>query len=81
MAKTAIVILSVLLLGCNPADPSNIQDSTQSATNENHASIYFLGHCGFAVQTDNYFLIFDYVEEHLSNDFAAPRDNHCNRVT
>ena len=36
------------------------------------AKIWFLGHCGFAVATQNHFLISDYVEKTLENQFGRP---------
>jgi len=36
------------------------------------AKIHFLGHCGFAVQTENYFMIFDYVEKSLEGQYQEP---------
>ena len=36
------------------------------------AIIWFLGHCGFAVKTKDYFLIFDYVENFLRNSYQQP---------
>lgn len=38
----------------------------------NEATIWFLGHCGFAVQTKNHFLIFDYVEKRLEGKYEEP---------
>ncbi|UCC79393.1 MAG: MBL fold metallo-hydrolase [Candidatus Zixiibacteriota bacterium] len=36
------------------------------------AKIRFLGHCGFAVQTENHLLIFDYVEKRLEGKYEEP---------
>lgn len=40
------------------------------------ATVWFLGHCGFAVQTSNHFLIFDYVEKQLENSYPKPDTRH-----
>ncbi|MFC2136248.1 MBL fold metallo-hydrolase [Bacteroidota bacterium] len=73
MKKMIFLIISALLLNCNPASSIGEQNSTPSSIEDNQAAIHFLGHCGFAVQTENYFLIFDYVEESIRNDFPAPQ--------
>ncbi len=36
------------------------------------AVIWYLGHCGFAVETRNHFLVFDYIEKTLEGIFEAP---------
>ena len=58
-----ILVISILLpptLYCQNED-------LISSINPKEAQIWFLGHCGFAVQTQHYFLIFDYVEEFIKN--------------
>ena len=40
--------------------------------NSDEAKIRFLGHCGFAVQTENHLLIFDYVEKRLEGQYEEP---------
>jgi L-ascorbate metabolism protein UlaG (beta-lactamase superfamily) len=40
------------------------------------ATVWFFGHCGFAVQTSNHFLIFDYVEKRLENSYPKPVTLH-----
>jgi len=52
-----------------PTDPGQT-DETKEAT------VWFLGHCGFAVQTSNHFLIFDYVEGQLENSYPKPDTLH-----
>ena len=32
--------------------------------------VCYLGHSGFTVETDNYFLVFDYVESHVDDSFG-----------
>lgn len=52
-------------------DPVN-KAPLDELTETGEANIWFLGHCGFAVQTLNYFLIFDYVEDHLREVYETP---------
>ena len=46
--------------------------SADDKLNSGGAKIRFLGHCGFAIQTQNFFLIFDYVEKSLEGQYQEP---------
>ena len=77
--KSPVKSIAIILVSClsgliltTGMGPGNEQKDTTSPLEENgeheyskEATIWFLGHCGFAVQTKNHFLIFDYVEKRL----------------
>lgn len=65
---SGLIIFCFLMLICLPAVPVMGDEPGDSA----EATIRFLGHCGFAVQTENYFLIFDYVEKRLEGQYREP---------
>ena len=69
-----ITIWTFSLCSCQNKDitASDNPDDVIILTETQEANIWFLGHCGFAVQTLHYFLIFDYVEEHLRNAYRQP---------
>lgn len=64
------------IIGCKNEVTLTPENSVESIEikERNEANIWFLGHSGFAVQTLNYFLIFDYVEEHLRNSYGYPEN-------
>jgi L-ascorbate metabolism protein UlaG (beta-lactamase superfamily) len=63
MSKTLKSILVVLILLAPPifalASESDYEEKDAKSA---EATIWYLGHCGYAVKTANHFLIFDYIE-------------------
>jgi L-ascorbate metabolism protein UlaG (beta-lactamase superfamily) len=62
------------VIGCSSDEEIILNENTNSGDQikEREAKIWYLGHSGFAVQTTNYFLIFDNVEEHLKDSCPIP---------
>jgi L-ascorbate metabolism protein UlaG (beta-lactamase superfamily) len=50
-------ILNIPLTAC-----SNVQGISEAEVSSGEAVIWYLGHCGYAIKTQNYLLIFDYIE-------------------
>ncbi|MFC1726113.1 MBL fold metallo-hydrolase [candidate division KSB1 bacterium] len=71
-----ILFLGILSLACaqekgvESAEPVFYPPDTPVA--ENEAIVWYLGHCGFAVKTENHFLIFDYEETHDESRLGRP---------
>ena len=80
--QTMFILLFIFLtisLGCNPENPAgteniNIYPSVIPPADTGEAYVWFLGHCGFAVQIKNAFLIFDYVEQVPNSSAPVPAD-------
>ena len=57
-----IIIVFVLLISSLNAQQSDKKLSNSTNNNNNEYSVIYLGHCGWAIRTENNFLIFDYQE-------------------
>jgi len=55
-------LLAVALPGTRPSSLSIDHASAQEPSSSPEATIWYLGHCGYAIRTVNHLLIFDYIE-------------------
>jgi L-ascorbate metabolism protein UlaG (beta-lactamase superfamily) len=58
----AFAFLSFVLAVVSPVACSSVRSGGESEISQREAKIWYLGHCGYAVRTQNYLLIFDYIE-------------------
>ncbi len=90
-ARQWLFVLALTLASCSPAatpTPTRTptEDSLQAELAPGEAVVWYLGHCGYAIRTQNHFLIFDYQEKYdgqarkskpsapsLDNGFVAPQ--------
>ncbi len=69
---SGLILITGMGLGNEQKDTTSPSEENGEHKYSNEATIWFLGHCGFALQTENYFLIFDYIEKRLEGLYEEP---------
>ena len=70
--RTSAILLGCLLGGVGAGFPSESSFREQTLKS-GEATIWYLGHCGFAVRTETKLLIFDYVKKSMRRGEPAPQ--------
>jgi len=76
LTASLVIFLSIGFVSQCHVQDKNIPTGSNQTIVGKETTIWFLGHCGFAVQTSNHFLIFDYVEKRLENSYPKPVTLH-----
>ncbi len=62
----------MVILGVSPRIEASASSSGEQALKPGEATIWYLGHCGFAVRTETKLLVFDYVKKAMRRGEPAP---------
>ena len=59
----ALIVLVLLAFGAGSFGPGSASSPLPQSPSPGEASVWYLGHCGYAVRTADHLLIFDYQEQ------------------